>query len=516
MASSTIDGRTRMRGAARAALTALLVTTPPLAGCTRDPIGGEQPAMAATTSGKVGQTEITPRQAIPQAAEAISDAFANAAQGIRPSVVRIDVEIGTAAGGGMAQHHGENGENGLGDVPEFLRRFFEFGDGGGRAPGPVRGTGSGVFVDSAGHVITNAHVVANADKVTITLVDGRKFPGKVLGKDPHTDIGVVQFAKDPGTLTIARVGNSDLLRVGQWVLAVGSPLGMDQSVTAGIVSGLGSPHSHMRVSERARGYIQTDASINPGNSGGPLVNLAGEVVGINTMINVGPGGAYGFAIPVAQVSQVSQTLIKEGRVRYPYLGVNIGDLDDLSDEAKAKLSQSAGKLPDKGAVVGNLVAGGPAAEAGLQPGDVITKIGDRKVESAADVVDYVTSQKIGAKVKLEYQRQGKTQSATVTLRELPGEAGGEAGPLGLSLQTLTPPLAESLGLPHGTKGAVVADLAEGSPAARAGLRPGDVIVEVDRKAVTSAEAADKALAGGKSHLLRVVGPGGARFVTVGK
>jgi serine protease Do len=301
--------------------------------------------------------------------------------------------------------------------------------------------------------------------------------------------------------------------VGQWVLAVGSPLGMDQSVTAGIVSGLGNPHSRLRVSERARGYIQTDANINPGNSGGPLVNLAGEVVGINTMINVGPGGAYGFAIPVAQVSQVTQTLIKEGRVRYPYLGVNIGSVEDLSDEARAKL----GKLPAQGAVVGNLVPGGPAAEAGLQPGDVITKIGDRKVESAADVIDYITSQQIGAKVKLEYVRQGKTQTAQVTLRELPGEEGKEAGPLGMALQTLTPPLAESLGLEPRTKGAVVADVAAGSAAARAGLHPGDVIVEVDRKPVATAAAATKALGGGeKAHLLRVVGPEGARFVTLGK
>jgi serine protease Do len=510
MASDTTESPWRMRvGPGRAALiTALLLA----AGCRRT-VGKLDPAAmaASTATQKTGPTEVTPRQAIPQAAEAISDAFANAAQGIRPSVVRIDVEIGARHTSGAAEKNDE--ENGPGDVPEFLRRFFDFGEGGGRAPGPVRGTGSGVIIDSAGHVITNAHVVANADKVTITLVDGRKFPGKVLGKDPQTDIGVVKFASDPGTLTIARVGNSDQLRVGQWVLAVGSPLGMDQSVTAGIVSGLGNPHSRLRVSERARGYIQTDANINPGNSGGPLVNLAGEVVGINTMINVGPGGAYGFAIPVAQVSQVTQTLIKEGRVRYPYLGVNIGSVEDLSDEARAKL----GKLPAQGAVVGNLVPGGPAAEAGLQPGDVITKIGDRKVESAADVIDYITSQQIGAKVKLEYVRQGKTQTAQVTLRELPGEEGKEAGPLGMALQTLTPPLAESLGLEPRTKGAVVADVAAGSAAARAGLHPGDVIVEVDRKPVATAAAATKALGGGeKAHLLRVVGPEGARFVTLGK
>jgi serine protease Do len=471
-----------------------------------DTAGVAPPSQASPS----GTGEVTPRLAVPQAAEVMSDAFANAAQGIRPSVVRIDVELGGGRGSGMASDEGGDAEQ----VPEFLRRFFDFGDGAGpQQSTPQHATGSGVIIDNAGHVVTNTHVVARAQKVTIVLVDGRKFPGKVLGKDPHTDISVVQFEKNPGGLTIARVGNSDQLRVGQWVLAVGSPLGMDQSVTAGIVSGLGNPRSRLRVSERARGYIQTDANINPGNSGGPLVNLAGEVVGINTMINVGPGGAYGLAIPVSQVAQVSQTLIKEGRVRYPYIGVNIGNIDDLSDQERGQL----GKLPAQGAVVVSVVPGSPAAEAGLQSGDVITRIGDRNVEVAADVVDAVSSRPIGSKVKVEYSRAGKSQSADVTLRELPGEEQAGAGEgLGMALQTLNQPLARSLGLDPDTKGAVVADVAAGSPAAKAGLHPGDVIVEVDRKPVASAEAVAKALEKGdkRAHLLRVVGAGGARFVTL--
>jgi serine protease Do len=473
-------------------------------------------AQAAATSTQPGggdHAEVTPRLPVPQAAEAITEAFANAAKAIRPSVVRIDVEMGAQRRQGTARDEGQGQGQGQDELPDFLKRFFDFGEGGAPSSGPVRATGSGVIIDSAGHIITNAHVVQHATKVTIILVDGKKFPGKVVGKDLQSDIGVVEFASNPGSLTTARIGNSDQLRVGQWVLAVGSPLGMDQSVTAGIVSGLGNPHSRLRVSERARGYIQTDANINPGNSGGPLVNLSGEVVGINTMINVGPGGAYGFAIPVSQVSQVSQTLIKEGRVRYPYLGVNIGSVDDLSPEERQQLGD---KLPSQGAVVAGVVPGGPAAQAGLKPGDVITRVGDRKVESAADVIDYVTGKSIGSKVHVEYVREGKQQTADVTLRELPSEEQA-AGPLGMSLQTLTDPLARSLGIDPATKGAVVADVSSDGPAARAGLRPGDVIVEVDRKQVASAEAAEKALrAGGKkSHLLRVVGPGGARFVTLG-
>lgn len=465
-------------------------------------------ALSSTSPATPGAktSEITPRVAVPQVAEALTDAFANAAKAIRPSVVRIDVELGGArpalAGGGREP----------GPMPDFLRRFFDQGGGGLPPPGPQRGMGSGVIIDNAGHVLTNAHVIARAQKVTIVLVDGRRFPAKVLGKDPLTDIGVVQFTNNPGALTIARVGDSDQLRVGQWVLAVGSPLGMDQSVTAGIVSGLGNHTSRMRVSERARGYIQTDASINPGNSGGPLVNLAGEVVGINTLINVGPGGAYGFAIPIAQAAQVGQTLIKEGRVRYPYVGVNIGDLAELSDGDRQQLG---GKLPARGAVVTGIVPGSPAQAAGLAPGDLITRIGDKKIESAADVVALVGTHKIGAKVSVEVVRDGKARTVEMTLAELPGEGGPEQGKVGVVLQSMDDGLARSLGLDPGTRGAAVADVVPDSPAARAGLRPSDVIVEVDRKPVVSAEQAAAALqAGKKTILVRVVGPGGARFVTI--
>jgi serine protease Do len=480
-------------------------------------------AFAATNpppaQGQQGK-EVTPRVSVPPVAEQLTDAFANAAQAIRPSVVRIDVEIARAAAGGRTRDEG--GENQ--ELPDFLRRFFEFGGRGQGVPGlpapsqtPVRGTGSGVIIDAQGHIVTNAHVVENAQKVTISLVDGRKVTGKVLGRDPLTDIAVVQAVEGQGsklgTLTSARVGNSDQLRVAQWVLAVGSPLGLDQSVTAGIVSGLGNGHSRVRVAQRARGYIQTDASINPGNSGGPLVNLAGEVVGINTMINVGPGGAYGYAIPINQVARIGQTLIKEGRVRYPFIGVNLGDVDSLTDEDKQKL----GKIPSEGAVVVSVVPGSPADAAGMKPGDVIVQIDDHKITDGSDVVDYVSSKSIGNKVKVQLVRDGKTQTVETALRELPGEEGpGAGGEVGVALQTVTEDLARSLGLPPATKGAVVAEVKPNSPAARAGLQAGDVIVEVDRKSVASADAAAAALHGGgkRDHLLRVIGPNGPRFVTL--
>src|SRR5580765_3942089 len=213
----------------------------------------------------------------------------------------------------------------------FFRRFFQFGPGmPEQAPGPQRGTGSGVVMDARGNIVTNRHVVSGATRVKVTFSDGREFSAKTLGTDAETDVAVIRLDKPPADLVAARLGDSDKLDVGEWVLAVGSPLGLDQTVTAGIVSGMGKVGRHVQMSGgRVRHYIQTDAKINPGNSGGPLVNLSAEVVGINTLINTGPGGAYGFAIPVNQVRKVAASLLKEGRVRYAYLGVLVGDIEGL-------------------------------------------------------------------------------------------------------------------------------------------------------------------------------------------
>ena len=234
-------------------------------------------------------------------------------------------------------------------------------------------------------MLTNGHVVRGARKVTIGLADQRKFAARVIGTDPLTDVGVVRFEKPPPGLVAARLGDSDRLRIGEWTIAVGSPLGMDQTVTVGIISGVGATGSHFRFEsgERVRKYIQTDAKINPGNSGGPLVNLEGEVVGINTLINVGPGGSYGFAIPINQAWQVAGLLIKDGHVRYPYIGVAVST---LSDVPKALRDRVGTNLPPEGALVSSVAPGGPADGAGLAAGDVITKIAGRVVKTGSDVV----------------------------------------------------------------------------------------------------------------------------------
>jgi serine protease Do len=341
-------------------------------------------------------------------------------------------------------------------------------------------------------------------------------------------VAVVVLEKPPAGLVAARLGDSAKLEVGEWVLAIGSPLGLDQSVTAGIVSGKGRVGAHVQMSgQRMREYIQTDAKINPGNSGGPLVNLDGEVVGMNTMINLGPGGAYGFAIPVNQASRVAQALITEGRVHHAYLGIMLGDIKDgarvdpqgQSDERQSPAERPKNS-PERAAWVAEVKPGTPAQKAGIHQGDVITKIDGQKIDSANDVIDYVSSRSVGNKVTVTYLRDGRTGSAVVTLGELQAQTDRDTDVqqerIGLSMQTLTPDMARLLGVDTNSKGAVVTEVMPNSRAAKAGLRAEDVIVEINRKPVATAEEAIAALKenpkGGQ--LLRVRRGGNARFITI--
>jgi serine protease Do len=473
-------------------------------------------AVAPAVAAPVPAAAVTPKTEVPNEAKALSRAFSSVAKALGPSVVRIEVEVG--AGRGANPHGGRGRGMSPDDVPPMFRHFFEFGPGEDMpAPGPQHGVGSGFIIDANGDIVTNRHVVQGATKVTVTMNDGKEYAAQVVGKDEQTDVAVVRLEKPPSNLAVARLGDSEKLEVGEWVVAVGSPLGLEQTVTAGIVSGKGRAGKHVQMSgNRVRGYIQTDAKINPGNSGGPLVNLEGEVVGVNTLIQVGAGGAYGFAIPVNEVRRVAQTLIKDGHVRYAYLGLMLTSAKDLDDAQKAKLGHA---VPSAGALVAEVTPGGPAGKSAIRPGDVIQQVDAQKIATASDVVDYVSSRDIGAIVTLHYAREGKSGQTQVTLGELPSEDAQKQEPqgrVGVALQTLTPDIADSLGLDRGTKGAVISDVVAGSPAERAGLKPGDVLVEVDRGPVTSAEQAAAALrAAVKSgHLLRVRNAGGTRFVTV--
>jgi serine protease Do len=502
------------------------------AGVTRAFAGPTNPASTTpppTAAAPAQTATVTPKTERPAAAETLSKAFATTAKALGPSVVRIDVEMGapglTQLGHG-GHHRGHAAPSPFSEdepegLPPELKRFFQFGPGGAPdelAPPSGHGTGSGVIVDSAGDIVTNSHVVEHASKVTVTLAGGAEVPARVVGRDPETDLAVLRLQRVPPGLVVARLGNSDALDVGDWVLAIGSPLGLDQTVTAGIVSGKGRVGPHVQMSgERVRNYISTDAMINPGNSGGPLVNLDGEVVGINTLIDTGPGGAYGFAIPINDATRVTKTLLAGGHMRYPYIGVEIGDVGKVPPDEKEKLGPNP---PDKGAFVSEVKEGSPAARAGLRPGDIITAINGQAISTAADVIDAVSAKSIGSTVAVGVVREGKPENVRVTVGELPSPgsevAGDEHGSSGMALQTVTPALARSLGLPAQTHGAAVTDVTKGSPAARAGVQPGDVVVEVDRQPVATAEDAASAVQQPRpnGHLVRVIGENGTRFVTL--
>ncbi|HZL17368.1 MAG TPA: trypsin-like peptidase domain-containing protein, partial [Polyangia bacterium] len=460
----------RVPGRAATALVALVM----MSGCQRlaarrsedgaRPSPAGTPELSAAPAPQPGAS-VTPKTQAPNEARVLSNAFSAVARALSPSVVRIDVEIPAR----LAENQGGgNDGDGAGDDPRmspFLRRFFQFGPGMPEpSQGTQRGTGSGVVMDGRGDIVTNRHVVSGATNVKVTFSDGREFTAKTLGMDSETDVAVIRLDNPPRDLVAARLGDSDALEVGEWVLAIGSPLGLDQTVTAGIVSGKGKVGRHVQMSGgRVRHYIQTDAKINPGNSGGPLVNLSAEVVGINTLINTGPGGAYGFAIPINQVRMVAESLLKDGRVRYAYLGVLVGDLGEIDAAKRGGLDPSLA-----GAYVSEVTPGGPAAKGGLRAGDVIIDLDGRKMEGAGDVIDYVSTRAIGARVAVGIWRDGHRQAVPVGLGELPSQDGRPGAPptkLGLSLQTLTPGLAESMGLDPSIRAAVVAEVAPGGQAA---------------------------------------------------
>jgi serine protease Do len=468
-------------------------------------------------------TAVTPKMQAPPEARALSKAFSGVARALRPSVVRLDIEAESPRVA-TRQRRGEPRNRSDQDLRDFFERFFDFDGGGMPHPGPGMGTGSGVLLDTQGNIVTNSHVVENATKVTVIFSDGTELTAKVVGKDSLTDVAVVRLEKPPTGLVAARLGNSDEVEIGEWVLAVGSPLAMDQTVTVGIVSSkgkLGSGRTPNMMAMKVREYIQTDAKINPGNSGGPLVNLDGEVIGINTLINTGPGGAYGFAIPINQVRSVAEALVKDGRIRYAYLGIAMGDLRRADESVKEKIPSG---VPKAAVLVSEVTPNSPAAAAGLRPGDVITKIDDRKVEVPGDVADYVTSKPIGAKVTLAYYRDGRPATTNVTLGEFPTKPGQIAQAevqkeaIGVELQDVTPDIGRFLNLPQGIRGALITEVAPGSRADQAGLQPEDVILEVNRKPVQSAAEAVAALKAnpGSAQILRIRRGGTTRFVTIPK
>jgi Do/DeqQ family serine protease len=376
-----------------------------------------------------------------------------------------------------------NGEEGKGDKPDSKAEPRPW-----KAPGPQsRSEGSGFIVRADGYILTNNHVIADAEKLSVRLKDGRSFPAKVVGTDDKTDIAVIRIsARD---LPAVEWGDSDALRVGQLVCAIGTPFNQDFSFTAGWVSGKGrtnllGPSSPTILYED---YIQTDAFINPGNSGGPLFDVDGRVIGMNTLIN-GIGRGLAFAIPSAMLQEVTQQLIANGRVQRPWLGIRIETLGENS----SLRDHVAGV--DRGVIVDTIEAEAPAYKSDLRPADVITEVDGAKVATARDLQKEVLRKKIGQVIQLTVWRRGATMKIPVATAELPKELTKVAN--GSSSSSPIPD-AESLGLKlkdsTSSAGALVVEIAPGSVASRAEILPGDIVTEVESQPVPNAGACVRAI-----------------------
>jgi Do/DeqQ family serine protease len=428
-----------------------------------------QPLPAPPTPAVPAPQVATTPAPLPTAAAAdalqLGHAFTEVAERVLPSVVSIHVEA----------------EAGVDDGVPFIP-FMP--PGGGRGAPLVRGSGSGVIVREDGIILTNNHVVERARRLTVHLRDGRTLRARVLGTDPAVDLALIKI--DATGLPAARLGDSDQARVGEWVLAIGAPLGLEATVTHGVISATG--RGGLGANE-IEDYLQTDASINPGNSGGPLVNLRGEVLGINTMI-VGRNTGIGMAVPSRMAQSVVEQILRTGRVTRGWVGIGVQDLT-------SELAQTMGVGAVRGAVVNQLEPGAPAARAGLQVGDVVTAIDGQPVSSSHDLVRSITRHGAGERVLMSVLRSGRAHTIAVTTVPRPGgeraqlpdgERDGAAPTarpqgLGLRLATLSPELAARLGAR--TDGVIVADVEPGSAADEAGLRRGDLILQADGREVRS-------------------------------
>jgi serine protease Do len=457
----------------KARILALAVASAFAAGCTDVKMPGLAEANAATA-----------QQPAVQGAQRLPD-FASLVEQQGPAVVKIAVSKTRQAAATQA----------MPDLEEFFRHFGipkpegrMFPSPEGRMapnPAPAQGVGSGFIITPDGYILTNAHVVDGASEVTVKLSDKRELEAKVVGVDTMTDIAVVKV--DAKNLPVVKVGDPDDTRVGEWVAAIGSPFGMDHTVTAGIVSA----KSRNLPSETLVPFIQTDVAVNPGNSGGPLFNMAGEVIGVNSQIYSTTGGYMGmsFAIPIDVAMKVKDQLVEHGKVTRGRMGVTV-------QEVTPTLAKSFGLEKARGALVSNVDADGPAAQSGLKAGDVVVGFDGKKIESSGELPAIVAGTKPGETVNVKIVRGGEEQDLKLTVGELQPERttlasgpGEKQGKLGVTVRP-------------GDKGIVI-ESAEGA-AAKAGLRAGDIIVGVNGKPVKSVDELKSAVdAAGKSMALLV-------------
>ena len=397
---------------------------------------------------------------VPAALPLPSGSFAQVAAAVKPAVININTVSRTTIRTPFEEFFGE----------EFFRRFFP------EAPEVLqRSLGSGVIVDPSGIALTNAHVIEHASDIEVISADGKKHKAKVVGVDKRTDLAVLRL-QGGGPYPAAALGDSDKMNVGDWVLAIGSPFGLEQTVTAGIISAKGRIIGQGPFDN----FLQTDAAINPGNSGGPLINMNGEVIGINTAIVAG-GQGIGFAIPINMAKRIYTDLVARGKVSRGWLGVSVQPLTP-------ELAKGFGAKGDRGVLVADVVQDSPANKAGLQPGDIILEFDGKKIEGPADLQRAVGLTSPGKTAQVKIWRDQAERQLEIKLAETPDE--GKAlrsavkgkNLLGLEVQPITPEMARQLGL-RSAEGVLVARVTDGSPADEAGVQRGDIIRELNRQRI---------------------------------
>ena len=439
-----------------------------------------------------------------RAASLFSDnGFVEVVKQAKPAVVHIRVEQSVQSRGFHGQEFDEMFNN------PFFERFF--GPQFRRNPGDKgrqykqQGQGSGFIISQDGDILTNNHVVEHADTIKVILSDKPEFTATLIGADPQSDVALIRI-EDGGSLPTLPLGDSDALEVGEWVIAIGNPFGLSQTVTAGVVSAKG--RSSVGINEYEN-FIQTDAAINPGNSGGPLLNIKGEVIGINSALFSRTGGymGIGFAIPINMVKEIQNQLKNSGKVTRGWLGVIIQDVDE-------NLAKSFGLKKAEGILVSEVQAGSPAEKAGVKQGDVILRLNGVELANTAELRNKVALLLPGSHANLDLIRDGANQTISIEIGERPDKPGevtvtedgkSSLDQFGLAFQDLTPELTERFGY-QDKKGVLVSHVEPGSPAASAGMRPGQLVEEVNKKPVSSLKELEQEIAGSKDPkrlLLRV-------------
>lgn len=437
------------------------------------------------------------RKAVPLTNESV----ASLVEKLKPAVVNISVTQVVKTGGVPQEFHGSFGDNE--QFGDFWKRFF-----GDREPMEFKrkGLGSGFIINKEGYIVTNNHVIQKAKDITVILHNKKQYPAKVIGTDSKTDIALIKIDAEEDLLT-APLGDSDELKEGEAVIAIGNPFGLAETVTAGIVSAKGRVIGAGPYDD----FIQTDASINPGNSGGPLLNYYGEVIGINTAI-VAAGQGIGFAVPINMVKEIILHLKEKGKVRRGWLGVSI-------QEITPELAKSFGLKDAGGALVSDVVPGSPAEKAGLKRGDVIAEFNGKPIKEHRELPRIVSLMPPGESVSFKVIRDGKEETVSATIGEmkeedLPQPSQEVQKQLGMSLQPVTPEIARELGMKK-AEGIVVTNVEANSLAGESGIQTGDVILEVNRRPVSSVQGFSETVRkAGKSILLLIYRNGATIYLTL--